>query len=161
STGYRILVNGAWYVLGGTSAVAPLIASLYALLSAGVAAAHPGQRAGDFLSLLYGTLAPAGAVHDITTGSNGQYTATPGPDAVTGVVGERRVRLEVADLAGQRPHIALRHVRRVDREHVDGTAQRAGQRREHVSGAEAHVVDAEAARVVAAERRRVLGDVDT
>jgi kumamolisin len=84
-SGYRVLVGGAWYVLGGTSAVAPLIASLHTLLDSALAQSHPGQRIGDFASVLYGRFLPAGGVHDIDDGSsNGQYTAGPGYDAVTG-----------------------------------------------------------------------------
>ncbi|MBV8445311.1 MAG: S8 family serine peptidase [Candidatus Dormibacteraeota bacterium] len=84
-TGYRVLVGGSWYILGGTSAVAPLICAMHAVLDSAVAAAHPGQRIGDFTSVLYGTLAPGGGVHDIADGSgNGQYVTRPGYDAVTG-----------------------------------------------------------------------------
>ena len=77
ATGYQILVDGQSLVFGGTSAVAPLSAGLFALiqqsLGAMVAPVHPA---------LY--KAP-GAFRDIVSGNNGAYAAGVGWDACTGL----------------------------------------------------------------------------
>lgn len=83
ATGYNILVDGQWTVIGGTSAVAPLIAGLIALanqkLKRNVGFIHPK---------IYAT--NASVFKDITQGNNntaknGGYTATTGWDACTGL----------------------------------------------------------------------------
>ena len=77
-TGYRVLVDGAPEVIGGTSAVAPLWAGLVALLN---------QQAGAALGFMNPSLyanAPMG-FHDITEGDNGSFKAGPGWDAATGL----------------------------------------------------------------------------
>lgn len=79
ATGYRVRVDGQEYVIGGTSAVAPLWAGLIALLNQ-----HLGQQVGYLNPLLYEALASQNVCRDITTGSNGAYTARPGWDACTG-----------------------------------------------------------------------------
>jgi kumamolisin len=79
ATGYRIRVDGHEYVIGGTSAVAPLWAGLIALLNQ-----HLGHPVGYLNPLLYGALANQGVCRDITTGNNGAYAARPGWDACTG-----------------------------------------------------------------------------
>ena len=84
ATGYRIFINGTWYVFGGTSASSPMMASLYTDLTADLQAAAPGRKIGDFHSVLYKTLFPQQAIDDITGGSIGQYSAGPGYDAATG-----------------------------------------------------------------------------
>ncbi|MFD7160200.1 protease pro-enzyme activation domain-containing protein [Kribbella sp. NPDC059898] len=83
ATGYNILVDGHRMVVGGTSAVAPLWAALLTRLA---------QATGHSLGLIHTQLyqgVRAGAVqpgfHDITTGTNGAYQATPGWDACTGL----------------------------------------------------------------------------
>jgi kumamolisin len=67
-------------VIGGTSAVAPLWSGLIALLN---------QKLGKPLGLLqpsiYALPASDGAFHDITSGSNGSFSATAGWDATTGL----------------------------------------------------------------------------
>ncbi len=80
-SGYSVLVDGAQQVVGGTSAVAPLWAGLVALVNQGRASAG-GAPVGFVNHTLYG--APA-ALRDITTGSNGTYSAGPGWDACTGL----------------------------------------------------------------------------
>jgi kumamolisin len=82
-TGYRVLVDGQQTVIGGTSAVAPLMAALTARLA---------QAVGNHLGLLQTTLysgvrpgQPVTGLRDITTGSNGAYSAGPGWDACTGL----------------------------------------------------------------------------
>ena len=69
--------------MGGTSAVAPLWAGLISRL-----AQSTGKPFGLIQPLLYagvtaGTAAPG--FRDITSGSNGAYTAGPGWDACTGL----------------------------------------------------------------------------
>jgi kumamolisin len=80
ATGYRIRVDGKDAVFGGTSAVAPLWAALIALL---------GQRLGRSLGylnpVLYTSPVDPVAFRDITAGTNGAYSATPGWDACTGL----------------------------------------------------------------------------
>ena len=80
ATGYQVLVDGRSAVFGGTSAVAPLWAALVALLNQQL-----GKPVGFVHNALYaGTLA-AKALHDITSGNNGAYTAGQGWDACTGL----------------------------------------------------------------------------
>ncbi len=64
---------------GGTSAVAPLWAGLIALINQ----SH-SQRTGFLNEILYGRLAPQGALNDITAGDNGFFHAGVGWDACTG-----------------------------------------------------------------------------
>jgi len=82
-TGYRVRVDGKDLVIGGTSAVAPLWAALVARL-----AQATGRRFGLLQPALYGKVA-AGAVppgfRDVTSGSNGAYTAGKGWDPCTGL----------------------------------------------------------------------------
>jgi len=83
NTGYQVLVDGQEMVIGGTSAVAPLMAGLMARINQ-----QNGTPAGDIHSTLYNN--PAGFCRDITTGnnittsSNKGYTAGPGWDACSG-----------------------------------------------------------------------------
>lgn len=77
TTGYQVRVDGGNYVIGGTSAVAPLWAGLVALANA--ANKH---NAGFVNPVLY--KAPA-SFHDITQGNNGAFSATSGWDACTGL----------------------------------------------------------------------------
>ena len=72
--------GGAWFVGGGTSAAAPQWAGFLALLNqrdGGRGLGHPGPR-------LYAACGSS-AYHDIVGGGNGDYDATPGWDAVTGL----------------------------------------------------------------------------
>jgi hypothetical protein len=77
ATGVSVFYNGGWYVFGGTSASAPLIAGLYALKN------DFGVSAGDF------TAANATALHDITSGTN-----------ATGAAAKRACKLAVWCNAG-------------------------------------------------------------
>jgi len=79
ASGYRVLVDGRLAVVGGTSAVAPLWAGLVALCNEAL-----GRPVGFLNPQLYGSLAQR-AFRDITTGSNGAYSAAPGWDACTGL----------------------------------------------------------------------------
>ena len=76
-TGYNIVTDGSATVVGGTSAVAPLWAGLIARINGART-----QPVGFINTLLYG--APA-SFHDITSGTNGAYSAGPGWDACTGL----------------------------------------------------------------------------
>jgi kumamolisin len=76
-TGYTTFVDGSSGVIGGTSAVAPLIAALVARLN---------QQASKPLGFINAVLyANATAFNDITSGNNGAYKAGPGWDACTGL----------------------------------------------------------------------------
>jgi kumamolisin len=82
STGYDVVVDGNWTVVGGTSAVAPLYAGLIALMNQSI-----GTIVGFVNPLLYSC---ASAFNNITCGSNdtvgnGNYSAGPGWDACTGL----------------------------------------------------------------------------
>lgn len=83
NSGYQIRVDGSSLVVGGTSAVAPLWAGLIALMN---------QQLGRHLGFLDPNLYQApgypknpGPLHDITSGSNGAYSAGPGWDPCTGL----------------------------------------------------------------------------
>jgi len=83
ATGYRVRVDGKDAVIGGTSAVAPLWAALVARLVQAT-----GKPVGLAQTALYAGAAkgkvPAG-FRDVTSGSNGAYSAAPGWDACTGL----------------------------------------------------------------------------
>lgn len=86
ATGYLTMSGGKLQVVGGTSASAPLWASLIAQINATI-----GARAGNFNALLYTKFGPQGVLRDITVGNNdaeglldGQYPAGAGWDACTG-----------------------------------------------------------------------------
>jgi kumamolisin len=73
NTGYEVYVHGASTVVGGTSAVAPLYAGLFASF---------GNKLGFVTPKLWQN---QGAFNDITQGGNGIYNAAPGPDACSGI----------------------------------------------------------------------------
>jgi kumamolisin len=73
-------------IVGGTSASAPLWASLITRINA-----LSGARIGNINALLYTAIGPAGVLRDITSGNNdtdgllqGQFKAGQGWDACTG-----------------------------------------------------------------------------
>jgi len=72
-TGYNVVVAGVSQAIGGTSAVAPLYAGLFAAF---------GTKRGFVTPTLYQN--PA-AFTDITVGNNGAYQAAIGPDPCTGL----------------------------------------------------------------------------
>ncbi len=80
TTGYVTLVDGNPDVIGGTSAVAPLWAGLIALINESI-----GKPVGFVNPLLYQIASSAGDFNDITSGTNGAYSAGPGWDACTGL----------------------------------------------------------------------------
>jgi len=89
-TGYRVIVGGQGFPVGGTSAVAPLWAGLIALLNQSLTG-KGGNTVGFWNPLIYGSLASTAAFHDITQGNNDidgalhKYSAGPGWDACTGI----------------------------------------------------------------------------
>jgi kumamolisin len=78
-TGYNVVVDGQSLVIGGTSAVAPLWAGLFALINQSL-----GANVGYVNPQLY-TATSEATFHDITEGNNGAYSAGPGWDACTGL----------------------------------------------------------------------------
>jgi kumamolisin len=76
-TGYNVRVDGQDTVIGGTSAVAPLMAGLIACINA-----NNGKSAGFINATIYGN---ASAFRDVTSGNNGGQTAGKGWDACTGL----------------------------------------------------------------------------
>jgi kumamolisin len=80
-TGYNVLIDGQNTVIGGTSAVAPLYAGLFALINQTLVA-EAKERAGLVQPVLY---ANGQAFQDVTQGNNGAFAAGPGWDATTGL----------------------------------------------------------------------------
>jgi kumamolisin len=76
-TGYEVRVDGSNSVIGGTSAVAPLWAALITRINA-----IKGRSVGFINPVLY---AHATALRDVTRGNNGDFSATAGWDACTGL----------------------------------------------------------------------------
>lgn len=82
-TGYNTLINGQWEVIGGTSAAAPLLAGFLAAVNGArlkkglpmLSALTAGQTLWGFQSSFL----------DITSGNNGAYKATIGPDPCSGL----------------------------------------------------------------------------
>jgi kumamolisin len=73
NTGYNVFVHGTATVVGGTSAVAPLYAGLFAAF---------GTKLGFVTPTLWKNQK---AFQDITSGGNGFYSAAVGPDACSGI----------------------------------------------------------------------------
>lgn len=73
NTGYNVYVHGSATVVGGTSAVAPLYAGLFASF---------GTKLGFVTPTLWKNQK---AFNDITSGGNGFYNAAVGPDPCTGI----------------------------------------------------------------------------
>ncbi|MBR7827088.1 S8/S53 family peptidase [Actinospica sp. MGRD01-02] len=83
ASGYQVLIDGTSTVIGGTSAVAPLWAALVARL-----AQQSGKKLGLLQTVLYAGVKPGVAqpgFQDVTSGSNGAYSAGAGWDACTGL----------------------------------------------------------------------------
>jgi subtilase family serine protease len=90
-TGYEVLVAGKAFPIGGTSAVAPLLAGLVALMNERLLA-KAGNPCGFINPLLYGAAQKAEAIRDVTAGNNdidgslkGKYSARQGWDACSGL----------------------------------------------------------------------------
>lgn len=77
STGYNIYVQGNNIVVGGTSAVSPLLSSLTAKIN---------QSLGHSIGFIHPTVySNPNVFRDIIQGNNGAYTASSGWDACTGL----------------------------------------------------------------------------
>jgi kumamolisin len=79
-TAFKIVVGGQWNSVGGTSAVAPLIAGLITR-----AAQRMGRRTGWLNPVLYRWVGETSMYRPVTSGSNGAYHAGPGWNACTGL----------------------------------------------------------------------------
>lgn len=78
ATGYKIYINGSYAVVGGTSAVSPLLAGLTALLN---------QAKGSSINFMNSSyFYPKSSIFcvDIISGSNGAYRASKGWDPCSG-----------------------------------------------------------------------------
>jgi hypothetical protein len=90
--------DGGYFQVGGTSLATPMWAGLVAIADQGRALdGHTTLSSAQTLSSLYSL--PSSDFHDITTGSNGTYSATPGYDLATGI-GSPVANLTVPALAG-------------------------------------------------------------
>ncbi len=100
--------GGPWTSMGGTSLAAPAWAALIAVADQGRVAEGGTTLDGatQTLPALYSL--PATDFHDITTGSNGTYSAGPGYDQVTGL-GSPVANLLIPDLAfyGMLDHLVV------------------------------------------------------
>lgn len=93
-SGYRVRVDGQDMVIGGTSAVAPLLAGLVARLAELV-----GGPVGNFVEVAY---ANPSAFTDITTGDDEGYSASVGWDPASGLGSPVGAKL-LAALTGNTP----------------------------------------------------------
>jgi subtilase family serine protease len=96
NTGLAIYQNGSWSLAGGTSASAPLWASLIAI--ANQMAGHPLGFINPGLYKLSSSASYGQDFHDITVGNNSfgsvqGYDAVPGWDAITGLGSPNAVKL--------------------------------------------------------------------
>jgi Predicted protease len=82
-TGYQVLVDGSSIVIGGTSAVAPLWAGIVCRLAQLVGKPLGLAQTAFYAGARVGAAAPG--FRDITSGSNGAYSAAVGWDACTGL----------------------------------------------------------------------------
>jgi subtilase family serine protease len=96
STGVLVLdtLGGGYFQVGGTSAGAPQWAAMIALADQG-RAINGAKPVGNAVADVYNL--PSSDFHDITSGSNGKYSATKGYDLVTGL-GSPKVNLVVPAL---------------------------------------------------------------
>jgi kumamolisin len=91
-TGYKVAVRGSIEPIGGTSAVAPLYAGLFAAF---------GNKLGWITPELYLNQV---CFNDITQGDNGAYRAASGPDPCTGIgspIGAKLANLLTKPVASQ------------------------------------------------------------
>ena len=80
-SGYSVNVDGIVQVVGGTSAVAPLMAALYIIIQSWFR-----EPIGDFRKHLYEAYAAEPTIFfDVVDGCNGAYSAAPGYDFCTGL----------------------------------------------------------------------------
>jgi subtilase family serine protease len=91
--------GGGYFQVGGTSLASPLWAGMIGIVNQGRTLAGESTLNGytQTLPMLYSL--PSSDFHDVTTGSNGTYSAAPGYDLVTGL-GTPVANLLVPALAG-------------------------------------------------------------
>lgn len=82
NTGALVIYRGGQHQIGGTSLSAPILAGLTALVNSSRIKAHK-DPIGLINNHIYGY--DASNFRDVTSGSNGEYTAGPGYDLVTGL----------------------------------------------------------------------------
>jgi subtilase family serine protease len=99
NTGVLVVQNGSHFTVGGTSAGSPQWAGLTALASQA-----SNRRFGSIAGKLY-ALEASSSYHDIVTGSDGYFSATPGWDYPTGL-GTPDANLFVSSFLG--PSVAVR-----------------------------------------------------
>jgi kumamolisin len=80
-TGYQVIIDGSTTTIGGTSAVAPLYAGLFARINQALVQ-NGKSRVGFVNAALYQN---PSAFHDILSGNNGAFSAGPGWDPTTGL----------------------------------------------------------------------------
>jgi kumamolisin len=78
--GNLVAYNAGWYAVGGTSDAAPQMAGRFAALNQAKGGSGLGLPGVRLYQICAGT-----SFHDITSGSNGAYTAAAGYDRVTGI----------------------------------------------------------------------------
>lgn len=99
NSGYNTLINGSWQVIGGTSAVAPLMAGFLAVVN-GARLKAGLQMLGVANAQLW---ANASSYFDITSGNNGAYKAVVGPDPCSGLGRPLGTLLSALDGSGSTP----------------------------------------------------------
>jgi kumamolisin len=104
NTGYNIVLHGTPTTLGGTSAVAPLYAGLFASF---------GTKLGFVTPELYLNQV---CFNDITTGDNGAYRAGVGPDPCTGLGSP--IGIKLANLLARPVSSAARRLKDVEAENA-------------------------------------------
>jgi kumamolisin len=110
NTGYEVRVDGQNGVIGGTSAVAPLMAGLTALLNQKL-----GKPIGYLNPLLYQSTAVHDTFHDITQGNNdmtgqvGHYPAARGWDPASGFGSPNGTALLTQLQGSPQPHQTAHH----------------------------------------------------
>jgi subtilase family serine protease len=104
NTGYNIILHGAQVVVGGTSAVAPLYAGLFASF---------GTKLGYITPELYLNQV---CFNDITVGDNGAYRAGIGPDPCTGIGSP--IGAKLANLMAHPAMVTARRIKRLEAENA-------------------------------------------
>ncbi len=77
--------DGGWFQVGGTSLATPMWAGLVSIANQGRSLLGQSSLNGTTQTLPALYSLPSSDFHDVTTGSNGTYSATPGYDLVTGL----------------------------------------------------------------------------
>ena len=96
---YDFGASAPWAKFGGTSLATPMWAALIAIADQGRASAGMPSLDGPTQTLPRLYALPGSDFHDVTSGSNGDYSAGPGYDEVTGI-GSPVANLLVNGLAG-------------------------------------------------------------